>query len=99
GLGVSDAIAKNCELLSKIVVKQHDQVFMLNAWLRLLTEGEDAAAWQKKASELLGALYTKSLLDEEVFTQWFEGKQRMDCDSAIASMQAFAHWLATAEEE
>ncbi|KAJ2693428.1 hypothetical protein H4218_006040 [Coemansia sp. IMI 209128] len=99
GLGVSDAIGKHSELLSKVVSKQQDQVFMLNAWLRLIAEDEHAAAWQKRASEILGALYRVSLLDEEVFMQWFEKKHSKDHSPAIASMQPFAHWLATAEEE
>ncbi|KAJ2066639.1 hypothetical protein GGH13_005639 [Coemansia sp. S155-1] len=99
GLGVSDAISKHVELLSKVVSKQQDQAFMLNAWLRLMAEDEHAAAWQKKASEILGALYKESLLDEEVFTKWFDGKHSEDHGPAIASMQPFAHWLATAEEE
>ncbi|KAJ2832863.1 hypothetical protein GGI24_001065 [Coemansia furcata] len=99
GLGVSDAISKHSELLSKVVSKQQDQVFMLNAWLRLMAEDEHAAAWQKRASEILGALYKGSLLDEEVFMQWFDGKHGEDHGPAIASMQPFAHWLATAEEE
>ncbi|KAJ2489882.1 hypothetical protein IWW37_003650 [Coemansia sp. RSA 2050] len=99
GLGVSDAVGKHSELLSKVVSKQQDQVFMLNAWLRLMAEDEHAAAWQKRASEILGALYKVSLLDEEVFIQWFEKKRAEDHSPVIASMQPFAHWLATAEEE
>ncbi|KAJ2445698.1 hypothetical protein GGF42_005911 [Coemansia sp. RSA 2424] len=99
GVGVSDVISKHSELLSKIVSKQQDQVLMLNAWLRLLAKDENAAAWQKKASEILGALYKESLLDEDVFMQWFDRKHAEDRGPAIASMQPFAHWLATAEEE
>ncbi|KAI9500690.1 hypothetical protein BX070DRAFT_229683 [Coemansia spiralis] len=97
--GVSEAIEKSSDLLSKIVSKQQDQVFMLNAWQRLLTDDESAALWQRKASELLGALYKESLLDEEVFTQWFASKNTEDCGPAVASMKPFANWLATAEEE
>ncbi|KAJ1956742.1 hypothetical protein GGI12_005227, partial [Dipsacomyces acuminosporus] len=97
--GVSEAIVKRAELLSKIVTKRQDQAFMLNAWQRLLADDENAAAWQKKASEVLGALYEASLLDEEVFTEWFDGKFSSDCSPAIAAMKPFSDWLATAEEE
>ncbi|KAJ2740976.1 hypothetical protein GGI20_005499, partial [Coemansia sp. BCRC 34301] len=99
GVGVSDAISKHSELLSKIVSKQQDQALMLNAWLRLLARDESAAAWQKKAPEILGALYKESLLDEEVFIRWFDAKHVEDCGPAVTAMQPFAHWLATAEEE
>ncbi|KAJ2610385.1 hypothetical protein H4S08_003636 [Coemansia sp. RSA 1365] len=97
--GVSDAITRNAELLSKIVSKQQDQALMLNAWQQFLAEDKNATLWQKKASELLGALYNESLLDEEVFLQWFSKKNSEDCGPEILSMKAFAHWLATAEEE
>ncbi|KAJ2076703.1 hypothetical protein H4R24_005553 [Coemansia sp. RSA 988] len=97
--GVSDAIARNAELMSKIVSKQQDQTLMLNAWQQLLAEGKNASLWQRKASELLGALYNESLLDEEVFLQWFSKKNGEDCGPEILSMKPFAHWLATAEEE
>ncbi|KAJ2805185.1 hypothetical protein H4R20_002190 [Coemansia guatemalensis] len=97
--GVADAIARNAELMSKIVSKQQDQALMLNAWQQLLAEGKNATLWQRKASELLGALYNESLLDEEVFLQWFSKKNSEDCGPEILSMKPFAHWLATAEEE
>ncbi|KAJ1897178.1 hypothetical protein LPJ81_004587, partial [Coemansia sp. IMI 209127] len=97
--GITSTVEKCSGLLSKIMSKQQDQVFMLNAWQRLLTEDENAVLWQKKASEILGALYSKSLLDEEVFTEWFASRNTSDCASAIASMRPFSNWLATAEEE
>ncbi|KAJ1664047.1 hypothetical protein IW140_004346 [Coemansia sp. RSA 1813] len=97
--GIAGTIEKNSELLAKIMSKQQDQVFMLNAWQRLLTEDDNAALWQKKASEVLGALYKESLLDEDVFAEWYSARNTRDCAPAIASMKPFAHWLATAEEE
>ncbi|KAJ2721442.1 hypothetical protein GGI07_003955 [Coemansia sp. Benny D115] len=98
-VGVSEVISRNTELLSKIMTKSQDQVFMLNSWQRLLADDENALAWQKKASEVLGSLYKSSLLDEDVFMAWFEKKSTDVADPAIAAMKPFAHWLATAEEE
>ncbi|KAJ2557585.1 hypothetical protein EV175_001253 [Coemansia sp. RSA 1933] len=97
--GITRTIERSSGLLAKIISKQQDQVFMLNAWQRLLTDDSNAALWQKKASEVLGALYKESLLDEDVFAEWFASKNTRDCVSAIASMRPFANWLATAEEE
>ncbi|KAJ2818936.1 hypothetical protein IWW50_005638, partial [Coemansia erecta] len=93
--GVAEAIAYNSELLSKIAGRTRDQPLLLNAWQRVLAE----PAWQKRASEVLSALYNESLLDEDVFTTWFEARSNGDCTPEIAAMRPFAHWLATAEEE
>ncbi|KAJ2779345.1 hypothetical protein GGI15_003909 [Coemansia interrupta] len=98
-VGVSDAISRNSELLAKIVTKPQDQVFMLNAWHRLLTEDDEASAWQRKATEVLGALYKTSLLDEDIFTAWFSKNNGESRGPAVAAMEPFANWLATAEEE
>ncbi|KAJ1944997.1 hypothetical protein GGF37_001919, partial [Kickxella alabastrina] len=98
-VGVSETVSRKSELLSKIVTKPQDQALMLNSWQRLLADDEHAAAWQKKASEVLGALYKASLLDEDVFTAWFTRKNSEDRSPAISAMEPFANWLATAEEE
>ncbi|KAJ2651573.1 hypothetical protein IW137_000603 [Coemansia sp. RSA 1287] len=92
--GVADAIARNAELLTKIAGRSRDQPLLLNAWQRVLAE----PVWQKRASEVLGALYSESLLDEDVFLQWFDARTRSDCVE-VAAMRPFANWLATAEEE
>ncbi|KAJ2200591.1 hypothetical protein IW144_000984, partial [Coemansia sp. RSA 522] len=92
--GVADAIARNAELLTKIAGRSRDQPLLLNAWQRVLAE----PVWQKRASEVLGALYSESLLDEDVFLQWFDARTRSDC-AEVAAMRPFANWLATAEEE
>ncbi|KAJ1823754.1 hypothetical protein LPJ56_002931 [Coemansia sp. RSA 2599] len=97
--GVSETIARNSELLAKIVTKPQDQALMLNAWHRLLLDDENAAAWQKKAPEVLGALYKESLLEEDVFSAWFSKNKGENSSPAISAMQPFAHWLETAEEE
>ncbi|KAJ2657604.1 hypothetical protein IW148_005084 [Coemansia sp. RSA 1199] len=91
----ADAIARNAELLTKIAGRTRDQPLLLNAWQRVLAE----PVWQKRASEVLGALYSESLLDEDVFLQWFDARTRSDCAPEVAAMRPFAHWLATAEEE
>ncbi|KAJ2590093.1 hypothetical protein H4R99_007219 [Coemansia sp. RSA 1722] len=97
--GVSETIARYSELLAKIVTKPQDQAFMLNAWHRLLLDDDSAAAWQKKAPEVLGALYKESLLEEDVFNAWFSKNKGENHSPAISAMQPFAHWLETAEEE
>ncbi|KAJ2653317.1 hypothetical protein GGH99_007546, partial [Coemansia sp. RSA 1285] len=97
--GIAATIGRNSGLLAKIMGKQQDQVFMLNAWQRLLTEDENAVLWQKRASEVLGALYRESLLDEDVFAEWFAARNTDDCTPAIVAMRPFSHWLETAEEE
>ncbi|KAJ1731200.1 hypothetical protein LPJ61_002648 [Coemansia biformis] len=96
---VADAIARNAELLHKLVGKQQDQLLLLNAWHRLLVEDANAALWQRKAPELLGSLYSESLLDEDIFNAWFAKRTSGDCGPEILAMKPFAHWLATAEEE
>ncbi|KAJ2364989.1 hypothetical protein H4S02_004704, partial [Coemansia sp. RSA 2611] len=92
---VGDAIARNAELLAKIAGRPADQPLMLNAWLRMLAD----AAWQRRASEVLSALYDASLLDEDEFAAWFATRNHDGCAPEIAAMRPFAHWLATAEEE
>ncbi|KAJ2584388.1 hypothetical protein EV177_010081, partial [Coemansia sp. RSA 1804] len=96
--GIAATIGRSSGLLAKIMGKQQDQVFMLNAWQRLLTEDENAVLWQKRASEVLGALYRESLLDEDVFAEWFAARNTDDCTPAIVAMRPFSHWLETAEE-
>ncbi|KAJ1948700.1 hypothetical protein FBU59_001469, partial [Linderina macrospora] len=92
-------IGKRAELLKKMVTKKQDQMLMLNAWVRLFNDDANAAAWQKKASEALGALYEASLVEEDAFTEWFESKNSSDRSPGVAAMKPFSHWLATAEEE
>ncbi|KAJ2323111.1 hypothetical protein IWW51_003919, partial [Coemansia sp. RSA 2702] len=92
---VGDAIARNAELLAKIAGRPADQPLLLNAWLRMLAD----AAWQRRASEVLSALYDASLLDEDEFAAWFAARNHDGCAPEIAAMRPFAHWLATAEEE
>ncbi|KAJ1956030.1 hypothetical protein EC988_001556, partial [Linderina pennispora] len=98
-MGVSEQVGKRAELLKKVVTKKQDQMLMLNAWVRLFNDDANAAAWQKRASEVLGALYEASLVEEDAFTEWFEGKNSSDCSAGVAAMKPFSHWLATAEEE
>ncbi|KAJ2888753.1 hypothetical protein FB639_000425 [Coemansia asiatica] len=97
--GVSEAVGRYSKLLAKIVTKPKDQLLMLNAWCTLMLEDENAAAWQDKAPEVLGALYKDSLLEEDAFSLWFNKKRDEKYSPAISAMQPFAKWLETAEEE
>ncbi|KAJ2714981.1 hypothetical protein H4R19_001452 [Coemansia spiralis] len=98
--GVAEAVARNAGLLQKLVGRQQqDQMLLLNACRRLLAEDPNAAQWRRKAPELLGSLYSESLLDEDIFNEWFAKRSTADCGPDILAMRPFAHWLATAEEE
>ncbi|KAJ1741765.1 hypothetical protein LPJ68_002561 [Coemansia sp. RSA 1086] len=92
---VTDAITQHSGLLARLAGKPSDQPLLLNAWTRVLRD----AAWQRRATDVLSALYTTSLLDEDTFAQWFEARSGAGCTTAIAAMRPFARWLATAEEE
>ncbi|KAJ2452413.1 hypothetical protein EV183_002928 [Coemansia sp. RSA 2336] len=92
---VTGAITQHSGLLARLAGKSSDQPLLLNAWARVLRD----AAWQRRATDVLSALYTTSLLDEDTFTQWFEARSGAGCSTAVAAMRPFARWLATAEEE